>query len=221
MKLSFLFASIIFASSANAAIFSNTGIDKFTSSNPTTGTSVTYHFNEDSVAVKKTVTYNLKVYQTEAKDRLVDSSGVYNDQSSLLNISEGKLLSDVKFVGNPVGNISINNEKPYIQSVKTEIKDSLNSSKSVSMDAIKTGFDLTTFYNGNDIYFVNISQVNLEKMNDFTSGEDTIQLPEVSKWSQQSSSIYIPEGKTARFNSSEYSFEGKKYQNIYLLSVKK
>lgn len=220
LKATVLLTGMIFSAFSHAVVVNENkdGTIMVSDSSPS-GAKVQYVIDKNSPFIKEPTTYNLKAYAVEATKSLVSTTGVYDNNSPLLDV-KGKLLVSSSVVGKPVGNISSTTEKPYMKSVNTEVKDSLHSSSILNIDAVKTGFDLTAFPINKDIYFVNIAQSNLEEIKKFETDGNYIELPQVNNWKTLSNNIYIPSGKTARIESSVYSVDGKEYKNVYLLSAK-
>lgn len=219
LKASILLSSIILSATASAAVITDNkdGTVMIKDEVPS-GVKVEYVLDKNSPFAKEPTTYDLKAYAVEATKSLVSTTGVYDNRSPLLDV-KGKLLVSSSVVGKPVGRISSTTEKPYIKSVKTEVKDSLSTSSTLNIDAVRTGFDLTAFQMKKNIYSVSIFQFNLEEIEDFEVDGNYVQLPKIKKW-KTISDIYIPSGKTARIESSIYSIDGKEYKNVYLLSAK-
>lgn len=218
LKTIALFSGIIFSTISNAAVLSHYDNDKsllITTSNPL-GVNVQYKFDKESSLTKEPTTYNLKVYKVKSTNSLIDTTGVYNDDSSLLKIN-GKLLLQSKTIGNPVGNINSGSETSYIKSVSIKTNDSF-SETTVIPEVVNSGFNLTAFPKGKNIYSVNLEQSILEKLKTFSVDDYTIQMPNINAWNY-SSTIYIPEGKTAIINSPKYKIDGEQYRNVYLLSI--
>lgn len=182
-----------------------------------------YTISKDSPFNQVTTQYNVKVYQIEDNDGLVSKSGVYNNNSSLLKVdSEPKsAVQTVSTHKDPLATVSVGNETTYVKSVSRRVDfDKEIGSFTVVPGIVKSGFDFAAFPVGKDIYNVHLSQDELLGIQDFKAGEDAIGLPSVSSWSA-ANVVYLPEGKTARFDSPSFTVDGKSYKNVYLISAKK
>lgn len=218
LKTTVLLSALILSATANAAVITDNKDGTIMIQNEIPSrVKVLYFLDKNSPLAKEPVNYNLKVYIVEAKKSLVTTSGVYNNNSPLLDV-KGQLLTTANVVGQPVGNISSTKEKSYLRSETTEIKDSLNSLITSKMDVVRTGFDLAAFQIKKNTYSIGIFQSSLEGVKDFETDDSYVQLPQVNEW-KTISEIYIPSGKTARIDSSVYKIDGKEYKNVYILST--
>lgn len=182
-----------------------------------------YTISKDSPFNQIPTQYNVKVYKIEDNDSLVSKSGVYDNNSSLLKVeAEPKAAAQtVSTHKDPLATVSVGNETTYVKSVSRTVDfDKEISSFTVVPGIVKSGFDFAAFPVGKDIYNVHLSQDELLGIQDFKSGEDAIGLPSVSSWSA-ANVVYLPEGKTARFDSPSFTVDGKSYKNVYLISAKK
>lgn len=223
LKIIALMSGIIFSTTSLAAV--STSYEKDGSllikSTNNQGAKIEYKMDKDSELLKEVINYNLKVYQVESTNSVVNTTGVYNNDSNILNIN-GKLLFQSKSVGNPLTSISSNDKTPYIKSVITKTHEDNSSESKKVKDFINSGFNLTVFEKAKDIYVINLSQSNLEDLKNYNSIDNDyyIQLPSISTF-EISTTLYIPDGKTALIESPKYKFNGKEYHSIYLLSAKK
>lgn len=220
-----LIAGIICASQVNAEIYSHAEKDGsltitrlMPSSHDSKSQTTEYKIDKNSSFLKNPTIYDLKVYRVEANDSAITTTGVYSNGSPLLKV-DGKFITKASVVGTPIANISINNNVAYVKSVTTDVKDQWRSTSKILAGNVKSGFNLTIFETGKNVYNIDLSQVNLDSLLNFKTGDDTIQLPRTTEWST-SNTMYIPKDKTARLNSMKYTIDGKDYQNVYLISAK-
>lgn len=182
-----------------------------------------YTISQNSPFNQVPTQYNVKVYKVENDYSLVSKSGVYDNSSSLLKVgSEPKAAAKtVSTHKDPLATLSVNNETSYVKSVSstTDFNKDVGS-YNVVPGIVKSGFDFNAFPVGEDVYNINLSQDELLGIKDFKSGEAAIGLPEVASWSA-TNVVYLPEGKTARFESPSFTVDGKSYKNVYLVSTKK
>lgn len=184
---------------------------------------VEYTISQDSPFNQVATQYDVKVYKVENDGSQVSKSGVYDNNSSLLKLgSEPKTMAKtVSTHKDPLATVSVGNETTYVKSVSRRVDfDKEIGSFTVVPGIVKSGFDFAAFPVGKDIYNVHLSQDELLGIQDFKAGEDAIGLPSVSSWSA-ANVVYLPEGKTARFDSPSFTVDGKSYKNVYLISAKK
>lgn len=246
LKAVALLICLVAAANSNAALTSTLNNDGTLTLKSAESTSlVKYNVDKDSPFTKSNKTYDFQIYRVESKDKLVNTTGVYDNNSPLLKI-DGDLVSTSRVLGNPIANISIQRETPYIKSSSTRVikagslaktkvsgksVENPNSAKLFSSKAdedvtvstivpgsIKSGLDFSAFEIGKDIYHIDLSAVRLNKIKDFSTGGEHIGLPSTTSWSS-SQKLYIPAGKTARINSPTYNVDGKDYQDVYLISA--
>lgn len=248
LKAIALLTCLVAAANSHAALTSTLNTDgslTLKSAESTSPVKVKYNVDKDSPFIKSNKTYDFQIYRVESKDKLVNTTGVYDNNSPLLKI-DGDLVSTSRVLGSPVASMSIQRETPYIKSSSTTVikADSLaktkvsgksvenpNGAKLFSTKAdedvtvstivpgsIKSGLDFSAFETGKDIYHIDLSAVRLNEIKDFSTGGEHIGLPSTTSWSS-SQKLYIPVGKTARINSPTYNVDGKDYQDVYLISA--
>lgn len=91
-KIGIIISSIIFASSVNASGFLSSNKEWYSSISPS---NISVKSQSDNILIKKhktiSILYNLRIFKVLSSNSLVDSYGIYNDRSPLLDVN-GELL---------------------------------------------------------------------------------------------------------------------------------
>lgn len=224
-KLAVVLIGISLVSQSHASIVSQTERDGsakiiISSDNINPKTKVEYEIDKDSPFNKIQTKYDLKVYTISEKDTLLSNTGVYDNDSILLKINGilNYTASTTTNSSNPVAWLNMNKGMAYVKSIENKVSPGKTTPTHTIPAVASYGFNMTAINIGNDVYQVELSQSKLNEMKTLTIDNDTIGLPNTTTWTTQNS-IYLPKGKTARFDSMPYVVNGKEYKDVYLLST--
>lgn len=195
--------------SSSAMASSITATNKETVNPNTQKSSIKYTIDNYTETSNSVTAYHLQTYRLQVNDELENTLNDLN-----LIKEKGELIATGNFFGRFSGSFNISTNKTYIESVTTNEK----GEKTINEENLKTGITAKIVKTGKDSYFISILNNNLVNMGKFTTGEDTIDLPEYIS-EDINSTLQIPNGDTAMIESIQYAIDGTKYVNVYLLTV--